>query len=121
MLGPMARWEGGGYPPLTGGMIATSSLGEMVAVSRSIYSRFIATATAERIFFCASLGCLCSRSAKKSLMVRVDSEGSGRAIVSADRPVASFADAKYRTLKVCVLKMKGKRDIRQRNRPFRGR
>jgi hypothetical protein len=117
----MSRWEGGGYPPLTGGMIATSSLGEMVAVSRSMYSRFIATATAERIFFCASLGCFCSRSAKKSLIVRVDLEGSGNAIVSVDRPVVSFADAKYRTLKVCLLKMEGKRGIRERNRPFRGR
>jgi len=32
-------------------MIATWSWGEIVAVSRSMYSRFIATATAERIFF----------------------------------------------------------------------
>lgn len=48
--------RGVSYPPLTGGMIATSLFGEMVPVSKSTYSKFIATATADRIFFCASLG-----------------------------------------------------------------
>ena len=90
----------GGYPPLTGGMIATSSPAEIVPVSRSIYSRFMATATDERIFFCASLGCSCSRRWKKSLIVRLHFDGSGKVMVSVERPVASFAEAKYRTLKV---------------------
>lgn len=39
----------------------------------------------------------------KSLIVRVGLVGSGKGIVSVDRPVASFAEAKYRTLKVCLL------------------
>lgn len=40
------------------------------------------------------------------MIVRVGLTGSGNGIVSVDKPVASFAEAKYRTLKVCLLGFK---------------
>ena len=55
------------------------------------------------------------------ILKAVDVEGSGNGIVSVDRPVASFAEAKYRALKVYAFNMEKRRGIRERNSPFWGR
>jgi hypothetical protein len=82
-------------------MIATSSPGFILPSDMSMYSRFIAIAADDRIFFCFSFGCRDSRIAKNSEMgIDSRSEGSGNGIDSFVSPVASFAEAKYRTLNV---------------------
>jgi hypothetical protein len=77
-------------------MIATSSPGFTVPTEASTYSRLTATATDERIFFSFSLECRDSRIWNKSL-IESDSDASGKGMFSVLIPVASLADAKYRT------------------------
>lgn len=87
------------YPPLTGGMMATSSPGFTVPVEMSTYSKLTATATDERIFFSFSLECRDSKIWNKS-WIESDSDDPGKGMFSVLIPVASLADAKYRTFNV---------------------
>lgn len=88
------------YPPLTGGMMATSSPGLIFPSANSTYSRFIATLTDDRIFLSFSFACRDSRIWNSSgIESEVDSTGNWTFSVA--NPVASFADAKYSILKVC--------------------
>ena len=84
------------YPPLTGGMIATSSSGLILPFENSTYCRFTATATDDRIFFSLSFGWRASNILNNSWTDNdvSDSVASGKGMISVETPVASFADAK---------------------------
>lgn len=81
------------YPPLTGGIIATSSPGLICPSCISTYSRFTAMATDDSIFLSFNLECLDSR-IRKSSSIEIEADDSGNGMFSVDSPAASFADAK---------------------------
>ena len=81
------------YPPLTGGIKATSSPAFIFPFSSSTYSKFTATAIDDKIFFSLSFECRDSRMSKSSEM-EIESVDSGNRIFSLVIPVASFTDAK---------------------------
>lgn len=81
------------YPPLTGGMIATSSPACTIPSPISTYSRFTATATEDKIFFCFNFGCKVS-SVSNNCAIDISAASSVKVISSEVLPVASFAEAK---------------------------
>jgi len=86
--------------------MATSSPGLIFPSANSTYTRFTATLTEDRIFLSFNFACRDSRIWNSSgIESEVDSSGKGR--FSAINPVASFADAKYRILKVWFSVLEG--------------
>jgi len=79
--------------------MATSSPGLIFPSANSTYTRFTATLTDDRIFFSFSFACRNSRIWNSAGIDR-ELDSSGKGIFSVANPAASFADAKYRILKV---------------------
>ena len=81
------------YPPLTGGIMATSSPAFIFPFSISTYSRFTAIATDDKSFLSLSFEWRDSRIVMSSEM-DIELVDSGIGIFSAVIPVASLTDAK---------------------------